>query len=267
MRGIDGKQLGTSALLISALALGGCGGMVEGQPGMVHVGLVSAGGTVQSASVQAASKSSGRKLVSAIVTITQIDAHLKGGNWTPIMTTPISVDLLQLDKKSTTALGIGALPQPRVDQLRLVIDPKSAFVVDDKGNKTALEIPDSGTVKVVGVLDFDGCSTGGVILDFDPRITTDKDDECGSHNGCNDKSTHYVLRCRATLKTEEVHGMCCDPDPTPVPGPGQCGNGNVTCSPDQICKNGDCIDACFGVTCGTGTSCIKGQCVSNDPCD
>ena len=66
----------------------------------------------------------------------RIYAHVMGHDWTPIMTTPITVDLLQLDQKSITALGLGALPQPRIDRLRLVLDPDNAFVVDAKGTKT-----------------------------------------------------------------------------------------------------------------------------------
>jgi hypothetical protein len=267
MIGIDSKLSFTaSALLTCAVALGGCGS--ADAPGTVHLGLVSAGGV--NAQSYDPLHTSAPKLVSAIVTVQQIDVHAKGGGWTPIMTTPLSVDLLALDQQKMTALGLGTLPQGQFDKLRLLVDDKGAFVVDAKGNKTQLEVPDTGVIKVIGDLDLDSCGAGTVILDFDPKITTASNDECGDHSNCNNNNSnsgnHYVLRCRATIKTEDVHGQCnggSGPPPTGQP----CGNGNVVCDADQICKNGDCIDACAGVTCGNNQVCIKGECVSKDPCE
>jgi hypothetical protein len=270
MIGIDSKHSFTaSALLTCALALGGCGS--GDAPGTVQLGLVSAGGvSAQSLGVDPL-HTSAPKLVSAIVTVQQIDVHAKGGGWTPIMTTPISVDLLNLDQQKMTMLGLGQLPQGQFDKLRMLLDDKGAFVVDAKNNKTVLEVPDSGVIKVIGNIDLDSCGAGTVILDFDPKITTASNDQCGDHSKCNNNGgssgDHFVLRCRATIKTEEIHGQCSSDGGASGPPTGQqCGNGNTVCDPDQICKNGDCLDACFNVSCPTGSSCIKGQCVSNDPC-
>jgi hypothetical protein len=262
MRGIDGRLFATPVLVTCALALGGCGDLA---PGNIQLGLVGAD-SVATESVSAASAHhASKKLTSAFVTINEIDARVHGGSWQPLLTDPISVDLLSLDHQRMTGLGIGQLPSGRIDRLRLVLATNDAFVIDAAGHKSHLEVPN--ILKVVGRLDLDSCAAGTVILDFDPKIRTDADDECQS--GHDDRGvTRYRLRSTATVRTEEVHGACGGGGgPGPTPSPGQCGNGNTVCAPDQICKNGDCLDACFGVACGPGTSCIKGQCVSNDPCN
>jgi hypothetical protein len=279
MHGI-GKNLATgSVMLTCALALAGCTGGITGPattvaPGSVQLGMVrSSLSTI--ATVQTASTSS-RHLTNAIVTINEIDAHIVGTGWQPIMTQPISVDLLHLDGQQMTALGIGQLPTGHINRLRLLLDPASAFVTDAKGNSTKLELPDQGVIKVIGKLDLDNCSAGTVILDFDPKIRIDRDDECGNE-GCDDHhhqssgGASFRLRSKATIRTEEVQGACGGGSdggagPGSGGGGGQCGNGNTVCTADQICHNGDCVDPCLGVTCKMGSSCIKGQCVSSDPC-
>lgn len=270
MIGIGKHSFTASALMIGAMALGGCGTGADA-PGTVHLGLVSAGGvTAQSLTIDAQHKQAS-KLVSAIVTVKEIDAHVKAGDWKPIMTTPISVDLLNLDQQNMTALGIGALPQGSFDKLKLIVDDKGAFVVDDKGNKSVLEVPDSGVVKVIGQLNLDSCGAGTLILDFDPKITTSSKDECGDHSSCDkngNKDEHYVLRCRATIKTEEVKGQCTG-GTTPPPTGTTCGNAGTQCKPTEICYNNNCVDPCLllPMPCANGTVCIKGQCVSNDACE
>jgi hypothetical protein len=271
MFGIDGTKIATcTTALACALALGGCGGGMA--PGSVQLGLVKSPQT-QAMTVQSASTSA-HKIVNAIVTINEIDAHVKGTGWTPIMTTPISVDLLHLDGQQFTALGIGQLPTGRINRLRMVLDQTNGFVTDASGNSTRLELPNHGVIKIAGKLDLDGCAAGTLIVDFDPKIRTSSDDECGDED-CDDHHSStgarsYRLRSKATIHTEEVQGQCNGGGPGGGPGPGggtQCGNGNTTCTADQICKNGDCIDPCLLVTCGSGLTCIKGTCVSEDPCN
>jgi hypothetical protein len=172
-----------------------------------------------------------------------------------------------------TALGIGQLPTGHINRLRLQLDTSNAFVTDAGGNSSKLELPNNGVIKVVGDLDLDNCAAGTVIVDFDPRIRNESDDECGN-SGCHDDDDHshgFRLRSTATIHTEEVQGSCGGNGGNGGSGggggpSGQCGNGNTVCTPDQICHNGDCIDPCLGVTCNAGSSCIKGQCVSDDPC-
>jgi hypothetical protein len=267
MLGIGGKGFATGTMVLTcAFALGCSGGMA---PGSVQLGLVrsteSTAMTVQTAST------SSHKLVDAVVTINEIDAHVVGSGWQPVMTQPISVDLLHLDGQQMTALGLGQLPTGHINRLRLVLDTTNAFVTDAGGHSSALELPNNGVIKVVGDLDLDNCAAGTVILDFDPKIRNDSDDECGN-SGCNHhkqaSGESFRLRSKATIRTEEVQGMCGGGGTGGSGGGngGQCGNGNTVCTPDQICRNGDCVDPCLGVTCGNGSTCIKGQCVSNDPC-
>jgi hypothetical protein len=283
-------SLGTAAIAC-ALALGGCDSG-ELPPGNVQLALVQAD---QSQLRALTSNATQQSMANAFVTITEIDARVHGAGWVPLMTDPTPVDLLHLDKQQITVLGIGKLPTGHVEKLRLILDPKDAFVITKGGVKSPLQLPSGGTLEVVGKLDLDGCAAGTLILDFDPKIRTDADDECSMQNqGCdnqkggkehqhdrdrgdsdgksgngsgNGNQTHvtYHLRALATLRTEEIKGSC-TPGSPPPPAGNQCGNGNTVCSPDQICKNGDCLDPCFGVTCQGGTTCFKGECVSNDPC-
>src|SRR5579864_7690419 len=44
-------------------------------------------------------------VVSAVVTIKEIDARI-GGSWIPVTTTPAQIDLLALDNKTLNSLGI-----------------------------------------------------------------------------------------------------------------------------------------------------------------
>src|SRR3954470_9368123 len=59
-------------------------------------------------------------VVSAVVTINEIDARI-GKTWTPVMTTPHTIDLLKLDGKTLDTLGIAKLPMGHISELRLVL--------------------------------------------------------------------------------------------------------------------------------------------------
>jgi hypothetical protein len=267
MLGISDSKFSTSAALACAFLIGGCGGDLA--PGNVQVALVKA----DSSSVRSLQASNThhheREIANAIVVLKEIDAHVHGVGWQPVMTDPTPVDLVNLDQQRLTILGITKLPSGRIDRLRLVLDPTNAFVITKGGVKRPLELPEGGVVNVVGRLDLDGCAAGTVIVDFDPQFRTSGDDECGcdgaSGTACPCRAR--VGRHRATLRTEEVKGACTpDGGGNPPPTGGQCGNGNTVCAPDQICKNGDCLDPCFGVTCTGSKVCFKGQCVSTDAC-
>src|SRR6185312_8388699 len=107
-------------------------------------------------------------VVSAVVIVKEIDARV-GGKWTPLTTVNQPIDLLQLDNKTITSLGITALPaQGKIDKLRLVLDEIGDYVVLKSGDKKPLEIPVNGVVDIDGKLDLDACVSGIVILDFDP---------------------------------------------------------------------------------------------------
>jgi hypothetical protein len=284
MFGIGGYRLSTfSSALACAITIGGCN--VAGAPGSMQLGLI------HTASRTTESVHPSHHITNAMVVITEIDANVEGTGWVPIMTQTIPVDLLHLDDQTVTALGIGQLPMGRIDRLRMVLDPMTAFVVDASGARTKLTLPKKGIVEVVGKLDLDGCTTGTMILDFDPKIRTSYEDECGDRD-CDDLTATYRLRSKASIRFEEVHGQCppgggpssgvpcgngnvvcapgqvCSPsgDCMNPPAAGHCGNGNVVCAPGQLCMNGDCIDLCAGVSCGSGEVCMLGICVSTDQC-
>jgi hypothetical protein len=191
-------------------------------------------------------------VVSAVVTIKEIDAHANG-NWVPVSTTPLTVDLLKLDNKNLTTLGIVKLPTGHIDELRLVLDEIGDYVVLKDGTKKPLEVPDNGIVKIEGKLDLDSCAAGIVILDFDPKIKIETE---GSR-------TEYELTCNAHIKTEEIKGACGvdmagkgSVDMAHAPGADMAGScSNVVCPSPQVCVDGQCVADCTSVVCPTGQTC------------
>jgi len=185
------------ALVLTTIlvAAAGCGGGL--QPGEVDLQLTGAD-QMQLFSLPAnpATEPGDHGIVSAVVIIKEIDAKVKG-NWVPLTTTPQSVDLLHLDNKTVSSLGIVTLPSGHVSELRLKLDQVGDYVVLKSGDKKPLEVPE--IVKVDGKLDLDACAAGIVILDFDPRINIE-------HEHC--KNVEYELSCRAHIKTEEIKNGC-----------------------------------------------------------
>ena len=190
-------------------------------------------------------------VASAIVTINEIDARVNG-QWAPIMTTPETLDLLALDNKSITTLGIAKIPAGHIDELRFQMDQVGDYVVLKNGSKLPLIVPNSGVVKVTGKLDLDACAAGLLIFDFDPHIIVE-----------DIKDGHvYELTCNAHIKTDEVKGACGNHtggsdggSPTPAPdmagGPNACTG--VVCMMGQICvvQGGApvCMDTCTNLVC------------------
>jgi uncharacterized protein DUF4382 len=196
-------------------------------------------------------------IVSAIVTIKEIDARI-GGAWIPVTTTPQQIDLLALDNKTLNTLGIVKLPVGHIDELRLQLDDVGDYVVLSDGSKKPLEVPENGgIVKVKGELDLDACTAGIVILDFDPKIKVE--DEGGSKE--------YELRSVARVKTEELKNACGGgngPDMAKGGGADLAGSCNgVICPGGEVCQGGVCVaDPCAGVVCPGGQMCQGGICVA-----
>jgi hypothetical protein len=190
-------------------------------------------------------------IVSAIVTINEIDAKVNG-HWTPVVTTAQTVDLLTLDHKTVNTLGFVKLPTGHVSELRFVLDQIGDYVVLKSGDKKPLEVPDNGILKVDGKLDFDSCASGVVILDFDPHI---KIEDEGSRR-------EYELTCKARIKTEEVKGACGGNadggGSSDGGGPSPCDN--VVCMMNQVCivqsGNPVCMDSCTSLVCTGGQVCV-----------
>ncbi|HXU71876.1 MAG TPA: DUF4382 domain-containing protein [Polyangia bacterium] len=190
-------------------------------------------------------------VTSAVVTINEIDAKVDG-HWAPVMTTPQTLDLLTLDNKSITTLGIAKLPTGHVSELRFVMDQVGDYVVLKNGDKLPLIVPNSGVVKVTGKLDLDACAAGILIFDFDPHIVVE-----------DIKDGHvYELTCNAHIKTDEVKGACSNntgsDGGSSTPGPDMAGGGTnactgVVCMMGQICvvQGGApvCMDTCTNLVC------------------
>jgi hypothetical protein len=198
-------------------------------------------------------------LKSAVVVVREIDVQVPGQGWVPVMMTPRTVDLLALDGKTLTSLGITSLPVGRACKLRFVIYDSGAYVVTKTGQQKPLDVPDNGIVVVVGEIKLEPCASGTIIVDFDPKIKIE--------NG------NYVLRCKAKIKTSKMKGAC-NPDgggSTPDLGapadmtPGSCAG--VVCPIGQVCMGGVCVaDPCAGVVCPPGQVCMNGVCGAPDPC-
>lgn len=234
------------ASILVAAALSGCGAGL--QPGDVELQLTGAD-QMQLFSLPAnpATEPGDHGVVSAVVIIKEIDARVQG-NWVPLTTTPQSVDLLHLDNKTVSSLGIVTLPSGHVSELRFKLDQVGDYVLLKSGDKKPLEVPE--IVKVDGKLDLDSCAAGIVILDFDPRINIE-------HEHCH--NVEYELSCRAHIKTEEIKNGC---------GGGGAGGGggssacdNVVCMMNQICvvtSGGlpSCMDTCTSLVCNAPDVCV-----------
>jgi hypothetical protein len=197
-------------------------------------------------------------IVSAIVTINEIDAKVSG-TWTPVVTTPQTVDLFTLDHKTVNTLGFVKLPTGHVSELRFVLDQIGDYVVLKSGDKKPLEVPDNGILKVDGKLDFDSCATGVVILDFDPKIKIETEGA----------KKEYELTCKARIKTEEVKGACGGDGGTSSADMAKGGGSstdmsgpcdNVVCMMSQVCivqgGNPVCMDTCTSLVCTGGQVCV-----------
>ena len=249
-----------TTLLVAATALAGCaGGGLE--PGDVELQLTGADQMqLFSLPAQPETEPGDHGIVSAVVTIKEIDAKV-AGTWTPLATAAQTIDLLQLDNKTISSLGIVKLPSGHVSELRFVLDEVGAYVVLKTGVKKPLEVPNNGIVKIDGKLDLDSCAAGIVILDFDPHIKIE-------HEGCS--KIEYELTCGAHIKTEEIHGACGGGGNGGGGGGGGGGNGgggggstacdNVVCMMGQICvvQNGlpSCMDTCTSLVCTPPDVCV-----------
>jgi hypothetical protein len=267
------RRIALRSLVLIIAAIAGCNnGIVLGPPpgdSSVELALVGIDSPqlFDAATITADNASASTTVVSAIVTINEIDAkvdvkgHPGQHTWVPLVKSALTVDLLKLDNKTLTSLGITSLPSGHIDELRLVLDEIGDYVVLKDGTKKPLEVPDNGIVSVTGKLDLDACAAGIIILDFDPHIKVERE---GSRR-------EYELTCSSHIKTEEIKGGCAAPGPDMGHGPDmtppeQC-NASKPCGAGDICQAGICVpDPCNGVLCPGGQICQGGACVP-DPCN
>jgi uncharacterized membrane protein YgcG len=262
-----------------ALAMVGCAGQISGQPGDVTFSLtgVSADTTTQlfDANYQSYCKQNKDwNVVSAIVTVNEIDAKING-SWVAIEQAPEQVDLLKLDNKALSTIGVTTIPAGKVTELRMVLDQLTDYVVLQNGDKKPLTVPDSGIIDITGKIKLDSCTTGDMILDFDAHIST------FTHPGLHD----YILSANAKIKTSETKNACgggAGGGGTAGGGGSAGGGGAVTqtctqtsdCNPNgsvgMVCRLNQCAtDPCLGVSCNQGEVCADHNCVSvtNTVCD
>ncbi|MCA1665473.1 MAG: DUF4382 domain-containing protein, partial [Myxococcales bacterium] len=138
------------ATILVAATLGGC----SAQSGSVELQLTGAD-QIQlfSLPVQPNSEPGDYGVVSAVVTITGIDAKVNG-TWTPLVTTSQTIDLLKLDNKTASSLGIVTIPPGHISELRFKLDDIGAYVLLKSGDKKPLEVPVDGIVHVDGKVDL-----------------------------------------------------------------------------------------------------------------
>lgn len=202
--------------------------------------------------------SSSGEVAAVIVTVKEIDLEVRGKGWVPVVTTPQTLDLLALDGKPLTTLGVAQLPAGRVKGMRFLLDDAGAKVVLKDGKTAKLELPDHGVLQVKGSFHVGPCASGTVLVDFDPKLEKERNHKTGE--------TEYELRCKAHVKTEATTSTCEGPDG------GAAGNGDgggndpcagVVCAPGESCVGGQCVaDPCFGVVCAPGERCESGVCVT-----
>jgi hypothetical protein len=231
--------------ILVAATLGGC----SAQSGSVELQLTGAD-QIQlfSLPVQPNTEPGDYGVVSAIVTITEIDAKVNG-SWTPLVTTSQTVDLLKLDNKTVSSLGIATIPPGHISELRFKLDEIGPYVQLKSGDKKPLEVPVNGIVSVDGKLDLDSCAAGIVILDFDPHIKVE--DEPGRRE--------YELTCKARIKTEEIKGACGGSDGGATGDMSNPCDVRV-CMMNQICVltgggGTDCLDTCSSLVCALPAVC------------
>lgn len=207
--------------------------------------------------------SSGSEVASVIVTVKEIDLEVRGKGWVPVVTTPQTIDLLALDGKPLTTLGVAQLPAGRVKGMRFLLDDAGAKVILKDGKTAKLELPDHGVLQVKGSFHVGPCAAGTVLVDFDPKLEKERDRKTGA--------VEYALRCKAHVKTESTTSTCDGPDGGGAGGSDggrrDGGGGDpcagVVCAPGESCVGGQCVaDPCFGVVCAPGERCDNGVCVS-----
>src|SRR4029078_10313541 len=95
--------------------------------GYIELGLVSAsdnGAMIRNGVVREDLKDA----TSVIVIVDQVELEVKGKGWVPVLTSPVTIDLLKLDNKTITSLGITKLPTGHVDDLRLRLHQIRAYI-------------------------------------------------------------------------------------------------------------------------------------------
>jgi hypothetical protein len=201
------------------------------------------------------------------VIVDQVELEVKGKGWVGVLTSPVTIDLLKLDGKNLTSLGVVKLPPGTPDDIRLRLNEIGDYVQLKDGTTKPLEVPADGILHINGTFDIQPCATGTIIIDFDPKLKTE--DEPGRRE--------YELEPIATIKTVKQSGSCApmdagskhdmsNPDAGAGDGGQLCGGG--ICAPNEKCVNNMCVpDPCFMVLCPTGEMCDPntGSCVPNPP--
>jgi hypothetical protein len=251
---------GSATALAYAFAIAGCS--ADGIPasGDVELGLTAAPTyTVQSLPTG----NSLGDITGAVVIVKEVDVHVAGTGWVPVLTSQKSIDLLALDHQTFSSLGVAKLPLGHIDQLRLLLSEIGDYVTLKSGVQKPLEVPANGIVLVDGKLDVKACASGVVIIDFDPHLKTE--DEPGRRE--------YELLPEAKVKASQMHGACSGVDgghPADLANPPKDGGPcSVACAPGEVCMNGMCVtNPCAGVACQPGETCSPsdGQCHPTDPC-
>jgi hypothetical protein len=203
-----------------------------------------------------------KDITSVVVIVKEIDVKVSGSAWTPVLTTPTTIDLYKIDSKTFASLGVTKLPTGHLDEMRLILDEIGDYVVLKDGTKKPLEVPVTGIVKVDGHFDCVPCATGTVIIDFDPNLKTE--DEPGRRE--------YELLPTAKIKTAQTKGSCAPLDmsthdaanPNPDMSMAPC---NGACAPTEVCINNSCVaNPCAGA-CAPGEVCdpTTGSCKPASP--
>jgi hypothetical protein len=186
------------------------------------------------------------------VNVTEVTAHSTSAGWVTVSTTPVKVDLLEL-QSSAVALGLVTLPPGTITQVRLVVTEDGNYVVTG-GQQVPLKVPsgsESG-IKVKGPWEIAACAQTALTLDFDGKKSiwthpTGQGDEW---------ILRPVIRVR---KVDSVPVGCMD-------GGGEAGGSDggvpTACSESAPCPEGK---ACVAGVCqgGAGSPCVVGgECLS-----
>jgi hypothetical protein len=232
-----------------ALCLAAC--QTAAGTGPIEIGL----GSDPAAQALRTGSHGGHDIVSAVVTLTEVDFEIEGLGWVPVVVQPRTIDLLALDGKDFTSLGVVTLPAGKVKALRFFFDASSAMVILKNGQTARLELPDQGVLKVKGSFHLAPCAKGSVIIDFDPKV------EVSDKHG----QKKYELRCKARIKVR-TSDACGGDDAGSGGSDGGDPCAGVVCAPNEMCENGLCVpDPCFGVVCAPGETCRNGACTGGMP--
>ena len=103
-------------------------------------------------------------LSSILVTIDHVDAHVAGGAWQTIVSTPQTLDLATLKGGNLATIGVATVPAGEITQIRLYLSGNATVTTPD-GMSHPLIVP-SGDIKIVGFAAVE-CRTTAATITFD----------------------------------------------------------------------------------------------------